>query len=99
MKNVDREVCCPACGWQYDYQAHWDCLCQNHWDMISTGGRCPDCFKDWEKIRCPEEAGGCGVSSPYMDWYGDLNKWLSTEIHELNTSIKKETERRGSRGL
>lgn len=99
MKNTDREVCCPACGWQYDYQAYWKCICQHHWDMIHTGGRCPDCLKDWEKIRCPEEAGGCGTSSHYMDWYGDLNKWLSAEIEELNTSIKKEIERRGSRGL
>ena len=101
MKDIDQEVCCPACGWQHDYESHWQCLCQNHWDAISTGGRCPDCLYEMEKIVCPEEAGGCGTHSHYMSWYGDLDQWLSKELQEWNMPVDsdKEKQRRGSRGL
>ena len=99
MKNIDHEVHCPNCGWQHDQKKHWHCQCHNHWDALKTGGRCPECLKDHEEIKCPESAGGCGTKSPIMDWFGNLTEWLYHELHELNTSIRKEKERRGSRGL
>ncbi|PSR14595.1 MAG: hypothetical protein DA408_11095 [Bacteroidetes bacterium] len=96
MKKLDQEVSCPNCGWHPDGEAHWQCLCGHTWNVFSTGGRCPACCRQWEKTQCAPKAGGCSTWSPYLEWYGDLSQWLTTELGHVSTD--KEEERRGSRG-
>ena len=97
MKLIDKEVSCPSCGWHPDGEEHWQCLCGHSWDIFSTSGRCPACFRQWEKIQCVPKAGGCNTWSYHMNWYGNLDIWLSQEIDHINVPYK-EKERRESRG-
>lgn len=95
MKKGKNHVCCPKCSWTPDGGKHWQCLCGHTWDVFSTGGRCPACFRQWEKTQCVPRAGGCKTWSPHLDWYGDLNTWLHGQLSEIKEEQK---ERRGSRG-
>ncbi|MEZ4984411.1 MAG: hypothetical protein R2795_05130 [Saprospiraceae bacterium] len=80
MKKMKNDVCCPNCGWEPDGGEHWQCLCGHSWDVFSTAGRCPACFRQWEKTQCAPAAGGCNAWSPHIEWYGDLDSWLANEL-------------------
>ena len=48
--------------------------------MFNNLGRCNYCGYNHDKTYCPEEYGGCGLSSPHLSWYGEFDQGLS----ELN---------------
>ncbi len=94
MRKKDQTISCPSCNWKPDGGAYWKCLCGHTWDVFRTGGQCPSCMRVWEKIQCVPRHGGCNTWSPHLDWYGDLNGWLESELDHLKEEQK---ERRGSR--
>ena len=97
MKKIDKNVSCPSCGWHPDGKKHWKCLCGHEWNIFNTAGRCPACFRQWEKTQCAPNAGGCNHSSPHLEWYGNLDNWLELELSEI-PAHKQEPKRR-SRGM
>lgn len=102
MKKIDKHVSCPSCGWHPDGQKHWQCLCGHEWNVFSTAGRCPACFRQWEKTQCAPKAGGCNQSSPHLEWYGNLDSWLQHELKQMpatKKTVSKENEKRRRRGM
>jgi hypothetical protein len=83
MKKAENHICCPKCGWEPDGQAHWQCLCGHSFDAFASAGRCPACFRQWERTHCVPEAGGCNGKTNHLDWYGDLQGWLQRELQAL----------------
>ena len=90
MKHPNEGVSCPGCGRRPDGETRRQCHCGHVWDVFFTGGRCPACFYQWEKIRCCATEEGCGSWFPYLDWYGDLEAWLATELAALNEALKQQ---------
>lgn len=84
---------CPSCGWQPDGGKHWQCLCGHEWDVFSTAGRCPACFRQWEKTQCVPHAGGCDHSSPHLKWYKNLDQWLEDELANIPVYSPKDFPR------
>jgi hypothetical protein len=83
MDNI--RIRCPKCKWEPDGKAHWQCSCGIMWDTFSTGARCPNCGKIWDKTQCVIHSGGCDKWSPHLDWYDgleDLVNKLKQEITE-----------------
>jgi len=81
----DIRIRCPKCDWEPDGKPYWQCTCGHVWDTFSTGGRCPSCAKVWEDTDCISHAGGCGKTSPHLDWYEgleDIVAQLKAEILE-----------------
>ncbi len=56
---------CPICGWQPRSGDLWSCRCGGAWNTFDTGGRCPDCGRQWLKTQCLL----CGQWSKHDDWY------------------------------
>ncbi|MEO6489898.1 MAG: hypothetical protein ABIO04_08180 [Ferruginibacter sp.] len=59
-----------------DGKPYWQCSCGRTWDTFSTGGRCPNCKKIWEKTQCIHHAGGCHRWSPHLDWYHGVDEMI-----------------------
>lgn len=78
-------ISCPNCEWLPQNNPDWNCLqCGMDIDLFENLGRCSHCGYNHEKVYCLEEYGGCGKSSPLIDWYGDLDAGLEKlDIHKL----------------
>jgi hypothetical protein len=75
---AEQKVKCPICSWNPSADEHWHCLqCGNDIDHFKSVGRCNQCQYTHELTYCPEEKGGCGQSTPHLDWYGSFNEGLS----------------------
>lgn len=76
---MDRNnIKCPACNWTPPEGRHWNCLeCGADLDHFNNLGRCNQCGYNHDKTYCPVEIGGCGQSSPHLDWYGNFEEGLS----------------------
>lgn len=69
---------CPHCQWVPTPGEHWNCLeCGSDLDHFDNLGRCNNCGYNHQKTYCPEEMGGCGKSSPHIEWHGDLDAGLA----------------------
>jgi len=80
-RKITEEVRCPKCQWKPAEDTEWTCLeCGYEWNMFETGARCPRCDHQHEFTFCFEWLGGCGESSPHLDWYPQIDKGLA----ELN---------------
>lgn len=90
MKKIDNHISCPKCGWLPDGKSHWQCRCGHSFDAFEHAGRCPACFRQWEKTQCVPQAGGCSQSTPHLDWYGDLKGWLEKELYTIEVPQSKE---------
>lgn len=68
---------CPHCQWQERGTKDWNCLeCGQDLDQFANLGRCEHCGYNHRLVYCPEEYGGCGQSSPLIEWYGNLDQGL-----------------------
>ena len=56
---------CPECRWRPARHDRWQCDCGHLWNTFETGGRCPECLKQWKHTKCPR----CAVWSPHDEWY------------------------------
>lgn len=56
---------CPKCGWRPEAGDLWMCNCGCFWHTFDTGGRCPDCGRQWLHTQCK----ACHEWSPHQDWY------------------------------
>lgn len=81
MKEL--KIACPRCHWEPDGGAYWQCSCGHVWDTFQTGAKCPSCGKQWKYTECPDFAGGCGGSSPHIDWYHDSDERIEEEISQI----------------
>jgi len=63
----------PDTQWSCEYCGH-----QSH--LLDHAGECAQCGFRHEHIYCIEWEGGCGESSPLLDWFPDLDEGLG----ELN---------------
>ena len=80
---ADLKIECPKCNWEPDGGAHWVCTCEHVWNTFDTAARCPKCKKQWRMTACPTIPGGCGVSSPHLDWYKNLDDLLRKELEVI----------------
>jgi len=76
------EIYCPACHWEPDGRAHWQCTCGYVWNSFETAAVCPKCQYRWKISQCPAAAGGCGVVSPHVDWYHGLDDLVEELVEE-----------------
>ena len=76
------EIYCPKCHWEPDGGAHWQCRCGHVWDTFETAGTCPQCRYRWQVTVCPPTPGGCGVTSPHIDWYHGLEALIEELVEE-----------------
>ena len=83
----DVKIACPHCAWEPDGRPYWQCHCGHSWDTFETAARCPNCKFQHETTQCIDGAGGCGQSSPHLDWYGGLDAWLRTEIERIRVEV------------
>lgn len=68
---------CPVCQWEALAGKHWNCHeCGSDIDVFANVGRCDVCGYTHDVSYCPEHLGGCGQSSPTLDWYGDFDRRL-----------------------
>ncbi len=75
---MSQEVECPHCQWTPESTPLWNCLqCGKDLDHFESVGRCSNCGYTHENTYCPSEFGGCGNSSPHIDWYGDFEEGLA----------------------
>lgn len=75
------EIKCPKCDWKPGIETVWDCEnCSFSSDLLKNGGECSQCGFRHEYMYCIEWEGGCGESSPILDWFADIDKGLD----ELN---------------
>lgn len=79
MKTEDTLIACPACTWEPDGGAHWQCHCGQIWNTFLTVGKCPACRFVHKHTQCP----ACKVFSPHADWYIDLQVDISTLTEEI----------------
>ena len=56
---------CPKCGWRPRKVDRWGCRCGCSWNTFETGGRCPECDKQWRHTQCLR----CHEWSLHEDWY------------------------------
>ena len=70
------KIHCPRCQWQVDGAIHWMCSCGWAWNTFDTAGVCPQGQRRWRNTTCPTVAGGCGRTSPHVDWYHSLDKMV-----------------------
>jgi hypothetical protein len=91
IKNVDLtkhfmeiEISCPKCNWTPEVEDYWICDCDYVWNTFETFGECPNCKKVWSETQCPENEydGGCGSWSNHLDWYRNLDEFVSKELKE-----------------
>lgn len=81
-------IACPKCEWEPDGRPHWSCTCGHIWNTFDTGGRCPNCKKQWEWTQCVPHAGGCSARSPHLDWYRGLDEWLEEELSKIEVIVE-----------
>lgn len=86
----DLEIACPKCNWEPDGGAHWQCTCGHVWNTFDTAARCPSCRFQWKDTQCIDWVGGCGQSSPHLDWYRNLDELLREELEALAKESKIE---------
>tara|TARA_B100001115_G_scaffold159518_1_gene133346 strand:- start:838 stop:1089 length:252 start_codon:yes stop_codon:yes gene_type:complete len=80
-----KDIKCPHCHWKPKPGPHWHCLeCGSDLDHFVNVGRCDHCGYSHDKTYCLEELGGCGQSSPHLDWYGSFDQDLA-EIDIFNS--------------
>lgn len=88
MAKEDVKIQCPKCTWEPDGQPYWQCTtCEHSWDTFETGARCPNCSHQYEMTQCIHHAGGCNESSPHLDWYKGLDKWLKREVDAVKDIV------------
>ncbi len=81
---------CPKCGWEPGPDALWGCSCGHMWHTFDTGGRCPNCHRQWEDTQCHSpEVGGCTRWSPHLDWYKGLDEALRLALEELRKRVEE----------
>ena len=58
---------CPKCQWEPSRADRWRCDpgCGHSWNTFETGGRSPDCAKQWTETACLR----CHAWSLHDDWY------------------------------
>ncbi len=72
---------CPKCAWFPTPDTLWHCeYCQSVDQLLDKAGECSQCGFRHQQIYCIEWEGGCGESSPLLDWFPDLDAGLT----ELN---------------
>jgi hypothetical protein len=64
---------CPACAWEPDGGAYWQCHCGHIWDTFETAAKCPACGFQHKDTQCIQSAGGCSKISPHLKWYENLD--------------------------
>lgn len=75
---------CPKCKWQPHANSRWTCSCGHSWNTFDTGGRCPQCKKQWNETQCLSHwEGGCSKWSPHLDWYKGLDETLLAAMREV----------------
>lgn len=62
-----RRIRCPKCGWSPGPGDQWMCRCGCGWNTFETGGKCPECGRQWHLTQCLL----CGEWSPHDDWYAE----------------------------
>jgi len=69
------DIKCPKCSWKPGSVDKWACSCGFIWNTFETGGKCPQCSKQWEYTQClgPPFASGCRAWSKHIDWYHILD--------------------------
>ncbi|MDQ2793445.1 MAG: hypothetical protein M3Y12_05485 [Bacteroidota bacterium] len=70
------EIYCPACQWEPDANAQWECTCGHHWNTFDTAGVCPLCQYRWNHTQCLS----CAVLSLHIDWYHGLAEALEEVV-------------------
>ena len=74
-------ISCPKCSWFPTADTQWVCeSCGYESQLLDNAGECVQCGYMHQQIYCIEWEGGCGESSPLLDWFPDLDKALN----ELN---------------
>lgn len=81
---AEQKIACPRCAWEPRAYHTWICSCFHTWNTFDTGGRCPNCRKQWEHTHCPS----CQEWSPHLDWYWDLDDELEDALAEVEESLK-----------
>ena len=76
------EIYCPHCHWEPDGGAHWQCRCGCVWNTFETAAVCPRCRYRWADTVCPTPPGGCGATSPHIDWYHGLAEQIAALVEE-----------------
>lgn len=72
---------CPKCSWSPMPDSQWNCeYCGHASQLFDNAGECIQCGFMHEQIYCIEWEGGCGESSPLLDWFSGIDERLD----ELN---------------
>jgi len=80
----EQRIACPRCRWEPRAEDNWWCECNHVWNTFDTGGRCPQCHRQWEDTQCLS----CGEWSPHLDWYLDLDEQLADSLAEVEEALK-----------
>ena len=50
------QIKCPSCDWVHTGRDRWRCdmTCLMIFDTFVTGGRCPECRREWRSTVCPK---------------------------------------------
>lgn len=87
------KIACPKCNWEPTPADMWNCTCGHVWHIFDTAGNCPNCGKHWEETPClGPEVGGCTQSSPHLEWYRNLDKWLLEEIKKIRINVPEKVD-------
>jgi hypothetical protein len=68
--SADARQRCPSCRWVPLESDRWACSCGQTWNTFDTGGRCPNCDKQWETTACLS----CKATAAHQDWYVQAEK-------------------------
>ncbi len=78
------QIKCPKCSWKPQDDSLWTCeSCSYEFQIFNKNATCPQCEFEHIDIYCLEWEGGCGLMSPYLDWFEGIDEKL------LDINVKK----------
>lgn len=67
MITSSHPIMCKLCHWTPQTESKWVCNCGHRWNTFLTGGKCPNCLKQWEYTACLK----CSKNTDHLYWYGE----------------------------
>lgn len=77
------KISCPKCDWEPRPESLWMCTCGHQWNTFETAACCPACNQQWEETCCLN----CHEWSMHVDWYRDIDDWLTEILEEEQLSM------------